>query len=349
MRVGLCYDLRQEYLREGFTAEQTAEFDAPETIAALEFVLRSRGYQVEKIGHLRNLVLRLEAGKRWDFVFNIAEGLAGPGREAQIPCLLEGYGIPCVFSDPMVLALALDKGMTKRILRDARLPTADFRVIRSPTDFSKQDLPYPVFVKPLTEGTGKGISAQSFQNNFEGLEQKCLELWQQFGQPVLVERYLPGREFTVGLLGQGSATEVIAVMEVEFLPTAEAHGYSFENKEHYENRVRYHLVEDPEAIAAAEIARQAWQILGCRDGGRIDLRSDEHGNPQFLEVNPLAGLHPERSDLVILAKLAGWNYAELIGRILDAFVADLPNRQALGWNLKSRRRRSRNHRSRRAS
>jgi len=349
MRVGLCYDLRQDYLDAGFSAEQTAEFDAPETIDALEFVLRTRGEQVERIGHLQSLVNKLARGKRWDYVFSIAEGISGVAREAQIPALLEGYGIPCVFSDPTILSLTLDKAVTKRIIRDAGIPTADFRVLRNPGDLEEFSLPFPVFAKPLAEGTGKGISAHSFVEDLEGLTLQTQKLWQKYAQPVLVEHYLSGREFTVGILGQGKRSQVIGVMEVTFKESAESFGYSYENKEHYEARIQYSLADDAEAKRAGEVALQAWQALGCRDGGRVDIRSNEFGQPHFIEVNPLAGLHPERSDLVILAGMAGLSYADLIGKILDEFLTDLPNRKIPHGQPRLRPFRSRSLRFRKAS
>ena len=130
MLVGLTYDLRDEYLAEGFSHEETAEFDKEETIAGIENALIENGYKVERIGHVRNLSKKLVEGKRWDIVFNIAEGMYGLAREAQVPCLLDAYNIPYVFSDGLVLALALHKGLTKRVIRDAGLSTPDFFVAR---------------------------------------------------------------------------------------------------------------------------------------------------------------------------------------------------------------------------
>jgi D-alanine-D-alanine ligase len=323
VRIGLSYDLREEYIAQGYSAEQTAEFDAGDTVSAIADVIERRGHQTVLIGNLFQLAERLVAGERWDLVFNFAEGLHGLSREAQVPALLDGYEVPYVFSDPLTLTLTLDKGMAKRVVRDHGLPTPGFAVVESVTDLPRIDLEFPVFAKPLAEGSGKGISASSWIADREALSRACQDLMARFRQPVLLEHYLPGREFTVGLLGNGHDARVIGAMEVDFTAQAEAHGYSYENKEHYENRVRYRLVHDAEAQAAADVALGAWKTLRCRDAGRVDLRSDGAGQPQFLEVNPLAGLHPVRSDLVILARLAGYDYAWLIGGILDVACARL--------------------------
>ncbi len=318
MRVGLTYDLRDVYLAEGYGEEETAEFDSPATIDAIAAALARRGFVPDRIGHVRALAERLVAGERWDLVFNIAEGLHGVAREAQVPALLEAYGIPYTFSDPLTLALCLHKGMTKRVVRDAGVPTAAFAVVASMAEVAAVDLPFPLFVKPVAEGTGKGVSAASRVVDRGGLEQACGSVIARFRQPALVEAYLPGREFTVGLVGTGRDAEVVGVMEILFGAAAEAWGYSYENKEHYEGRVSYRLADDAEALAAGEVALAAWRALHCRDGGRLDIRSDSHGRPHFIEANPLAGLHPVRSDLVILSQLAGHDYDWLMGRILDS-------------------------------
>lgn len=318
MRVGLTYDLRQDYLAKGFGEEETAEFDAPETIAAIEGVLKRRGYKVERIGNIRSLVQRLSAGKRWDFVFNIAEGMNGVGREAQVPALLDAYGIPYTFSDPLTMALTLDKAMAKRIVRDHGLATAPFCLVERESQIVEQPLTFPVFAKPVAEGTGKGITETSRVQSLDELVAATRQLLERYRQPALVESFLPGREFTVGVVGTGPQAEVIAVMEIRLLDTAEQGAYSYLNKELCADRVRYTLADDEEAQLAGATALQAWRALRCRDGGRIDLRSDAYCVPQFLEVNPLAGLRPGHSDLVILAELAGWTYDRLVNRIIDS-------------------------------
>ena len=323
MHIGLTFDLREDYLRRGYSEEETAEFDSPETIAALEEALKALGHTPERIGTIHDLAERLTAGERWDLVFNIAEGMHGFSREAQVPALLEAYGIPYVFSDAMVLALALHKGMAKRVVRDSGVPTPDFAVVETPADIGRVRLPFPLFCKPIAEGTSKGISRLSKVTNRAQLKETCLALLEQHRQPVLVEAYLPGREFTVGIVGNGESAHALGVMEVRLNPGADAGIYSFHNKEHYESLVSYTVSQGEAETAAANVALAAWRALGCRDGGRVDIRLDANGQAHFLEVNPLAGLHPVRSDLVILARQSGIDHRTLIGMILDAALKRL--------------------------
>jgi D-alanine-D-alanine ligase len=316
MRVGFTYDLRSDYLAEGYGMEETAEFDSAATIDAIAAALASLGHTVDRIGNVRHLAKRLVAGDRFDLVFNIAEGLHGIARESQVPALLDAYDIPYVFSDPLVLALTQHKGMTKHVIRDCGVPTAPFAVVATMADVAKVKLPYPLFAKPIAEGSGKGINPASRANGPAELGNVCAELLTRFRQPVLVETYLPGREFTVGIVGSGAQAELVGVLEVILTANAEQGVYSYLNKEEYDTRVVYRLVDDdPEGRRAGEVALQAWRALGCRDGGRIDLRSDAKGEPHFLEVNPLAGLSPIKSDLPIMAFKAGWTFEQLIGRI----------------------------------
>jgi D-alanine-D-alanine ligase len=318
LTIGLTYDLRDDYLREGYSLEETAEFDKPDTIAAIENVLLKNGHATDRIGHIQALTRRLATGDRWDLVFNIAEGLHGFGREAQVPALLDAYKIPYTFSDALGQALTLHKGMTKHVVRDLGIPTPDFAVVSDPEDIGRIALPYPLFAKPVAEGTGKGITALSKIDNAEDLQKICTHLLNTFCQPVLVETYLPGREFTVGIVGTGRDARALGAMEVILNPAAEPHAYSYDNKEHYENLVRYAAVDDAEARKAMEISLLAWRGLGLTDGGRIDLRSDDQGIPHFIEVNSLAGLNPLRSDLPILCRLVGIPYEQLITDILNS-------------------------------
>jgi len=318
VKIGITYDLRDDYIAEGYTEEETAEFDHPRTIDAIEEALRDLGYETDRIGHIRALTRRLVAGDRWDLVFNIAEGLRGFGREAQIPALLDAWEIPYTFSDPLVLSLTLHKGLTKRVIRDLGIPTPDFAIIETPEEIAAVALPFPLFAKPVAEGTGKGVTAASKIGDPVGLDRVCRELLATFCQPVLVETFLPGREFTVGIIGTGAEAFAPAVMEVHLTEKAEKEVYSYANKEDWHGRIEYRLAADAMARAAAETALAAWRGLGCRDGGRIDLRADAEGIPHFMEVNPLAGLRPDHSDLPILCELAGMCYRELIAGIMNS-------------------------------
>lgn len=323
MRIGLTYDLRDDYLAMGYTEEETAEFDQPATIEAIEGALRRLGHETDRIGHVKALAARLAAGDRWDLVFNIAEGLHGIAREAQVPALLDAYAIPYTFSDPLVLALTLHKGLTKRVLRDGGLPTPDFREVHEAADIAAVDLPFPLFCKPLAEGTGKGVDGASLVRAPAELRATCERLLAQFRQPVLVETYLPGRELTTGITGTGRAARVVGTMEVILGERAEPGAYTYANKELWEDRVQYRLVtaQDPVVAKAEAVALAAWRLLGCRDGGRLDLRCDAAGEPQLMELNPLAGLHPGHSDLPIICRMAGLPYDELIRRIVDSAAA----------------------------
>ncbi|MBU2499179.1 MAG: D-alanine--D-alanine ligase [Proteobacteria bacterium] len=321
MRIGITYDLQQDYLAKGFSEEAAAEFDRPDTIEAIEGTLQELGYDTDRIGNIQDLTARLAAGDRWDLVFNIAEGIHGFGREAQVPALLDAYGIPYTFSDPLVLSLTLHKGMTKHVIRDLGIPTPDFCVVEEISEVDRVDLPFPLFAKPVGEGTGKGISAASRIANRESLALVCRRLLKTFEQPVLIETFLPGREFTVGITGTGRHATAIGVIEVLLQEDAEPGSYSYTNKKEFEKLVKYSLVEDLPAEKAKEVALAAWRGLGCRDGGRIDLRADAAGTPHFLEVNPLAGLNPNISDLPILCTLAGMTYRELIAKIMESALA----------------------------
>lgn len=326
MLIGLTYDLRSDYLAMGMSMEATAEFDKEETITGIEGALLELGYETDRIGHAKALVRRLEAGDRWDLVFNICEGLTGVAREAQVPAILDLYDVPYVFSDPLVLALTLHKGMTKRVVRDACVPTSDFCVYETAEDLADLRFGAPFFVKPVAEGTGKGCSAKSVVRDRASLAGVCDDLVARFRQPALIEPYLGGREFTVGVTGTGRQAQVVGAMEIVLLSNAEQGGYSYDNKSQYEDRVAYPATDpanDPVAAAAERVALDAWRALGCRDGGRVDIRCDDAQNPMFLEVNPLAGLNPKDSDLPILARMAGVSYTQLIGRIMASAVARL--------------------------
>ena len=319
MHIGLTYDLRSEYLDQGYSEDQTAEFDRGDTIDALEQALIQLGHATNRIGNIGQLIGRLANGDHWDLVFNIAEGLYGMGREAQIPAILDAFAIPYTFSDPLVMSLTLHKAMTKRVIRDAGLPTSNFAMVVQSGDALKVDFPPPFFVKPVAEGTGKGVSPASIVRYQNDLAAACHKLIATYDQPVLVERFLPGREFTVGIIGSGADAAVLGTIEVHLRASAEPDVYSYVNKEHCEELVEYRLVRSKDASPvkeAEDTALRAWQVLGCRDAGRVDLRCDDKGRPQFMEVNPLAGLHPQHSDLPIICNLLGIPYVQLIERIV---------------------------------
>lgn len=318
MKIGLTYDLRQDYLDMGYGEEETAEFDKESTVEGIERALNALNHETERIGHVKNLVKALAQGKRWDLVFNIAEGIYGLAREAQVPALLDAYEIPYVFSDAFTLAITLDKGLTKTIIKDLGVPTADFFVLKSLDDLDQVNLAYPLFAKPIAEGTGKGINANSKIIDKKQLKEVCSKLLNEFQQPVLIETFLSGDEFTVGITGTGNDARVVAVMEILLGEKAEAEIYSYSNKDNYEDRVSYRLATGNIAKQCEEVALAVWRGLGCRDGGRVDVRMDSKGIVNFIEVNPLAGLNYITSDLPIMCGLKGIDFNDLIKEIITS-------------------------------
>ena len=314
MLIGMTYDLRDDYLAQGMSEQEAGEFDVPATIDALEAAISANGHEPERIGGIRALVPALAAGKRWDLVFNICEGVSGIAREAQVPALLEAYDQPFTFSTADVLVVAQDKSLAKLVVRRAGVPTPDFAVVRSARDLQSIDLPYPLFVKPIAEGTSKGIEEESRVNDRKGLTEKCLAVLKTYRQPALVETFLPGTEYTVGILGTGADARAIGVSEIIFRPGGDPTVYSWKNKMDAFDELPLRF--DETARLAAETALDAWRALGCRDGGRVDIRCDGDGVPNFIEVNPLAGIRPGWSELTILAAQAGLPYERLIGEIL---------------------------------
>lgn len=322
MIVGLTYDLQNDCA----DPLDGAEFDSEETIAAIEGAIQAMEHRAVRIGHAERLARSLLAGERWDLVFNIAEGRRGFGREALVPSLLDHFEIPYTFSDPLVCAVTLHKGAAKRWVRDVGIPTADFMVVESLGDLARlgaTGLAFPLFAKPVAEGSSKGVDADSLVRTPEALEAVCARLLDRFRQPVLVERHLPGREVTVGVVGTGAAARTVGVLEVQLVGPADSAGYTYDNKKEWRERVRYRLTDDRFAEQAAAVALAAHRALGARDAARVDVRADEHGRPNFIEINPLPGLNPVTSDLPILWALGGRSYDDLIAAVIDSACARL--------------------------
>jgi len=318
MIIGLTYDLRADYENSGCDEEDLAEFDSEETISLIDQAINRLGYKTDRIGNARSLACRLGAGEKWDLVFNIAEGLSGRCRESYVPSMLEVYKIGYTFSDPLVCAITLDKSFAKRIVRDAGLPTARFKVVESSEDIHHISLDYPLFAKPVAEGTGKGINHNSRIESYEQLMNTCEYLLDRFAQPVLVEEFLPGREFTVGVLGNGDDAYVLGIMEIEIPHDTKGAVYSYVAKEQCEKQVNYLPYQKGSLHRQLEqLALKCYKVLQCRDAARVDIRCDRKGVPCFLEVNPLPGLHPTHSDLPMIATQEGMKYDELIGAIIS--------------------------------
>lgn len=328
INVGLTFDLKDDYLKLGFSNEEVAEFDAPETIDALDHAITALGFEVIRIGNIFNLVEFLNSGNRCDLVFNICEGMFGIAREAQVPCLLDAYQIPYIFSTPDVLNLTLDKGLTKLIAEQAGILTAEFKVVSQLNELQSINIPFPLFVKPVAEGTSKGIDGFSLVKDQVQLEESVSYLLNSFHQPVLVESFLPGREFTVGIIGSGDDTKALGTMEILLNESAPHPIYSYSVKKDWEKYASYRIANDPVALKCAEIAIEVWKLIKGKDAGRVDFRLDVNGKPNLIEVNPLAGLNPTYSDLPILARLSGITYDQLISEIMNSAV------KRFGLNLK---------------
>jgi len=327
VRIGFTYDLKDDYLALGFGEHDVAEFDSPATIAAIEGALTALGHEVERVGHVRALAARLVAGWRCDLVFNIAEGVAGFGRESQVPALLEAYGIPYTFSDPLVCALTLHKAMAKHVARSSGVPTPRFVVVTTPAEAAAVTLPLPLFAKPVAEGSSKGVTGKSLVTSRAALVEVCTELLRDYRQPVLVEEYLSGREFTVGILGTGKEARALATLEVVLRAGATDGAYSYRNKTQWRDFVEYALLPAGDLRRDVEdVALATWRCLDCRDAGRVDVRLDGGGRPQMIEVNPLAGLTPGYSDLPMMAEQTGMDFTTLIAEILRSALARLDAR-----------------------
>ena len=316
LRIGLVYDLRDDYLALGWSVDDVAEFDSASTIDGLEAALIECGHTVERIGNADRLIARLAAGDRWDLCFSVAECVAGKGRESLVPALLDHYGIASTFADPLVCGLTLDKPLAKRVLRDLGLPTPAFFVVETQDDVAAVTLPAPLFAKPSREGSSKGIEEQSLIRDKADLAAVCADLLKRFDQPVLVEAFLPGREVTVSIVGSGDDAEVVGVLEVLARSGRKDGVYSYEAKENWRELLDYRLVDGDDFDTASTLALAAYRGIGCRDAGRVDLRMDPAGLWSIIEINALPGMNHVHSDLPMTARMAGWNYADLIDRIV---------------------------------
>jgi D-alanine-D-alanine ligase len=317
MKVGLTYDLRSWYTDRGYSMDETAEFDKQETIDALEKSLQLMGYETELIGNTFQLIEALASGKKWDLVFNIAEGLYGDGRESVVPAILDQYKIPYVFSGPVIMGLSLNKHLAKLVVESSGVPVSPGKLITKLQDLDSCNLNYPLFVKPVSEGTGKGITDKSLVRSAAELRKMVDWILSEFHQPALVEEYLPGREFTVGIVGYGNDAVAIGGMEVicaNNLP------YSVEVKENYQNYCTYKPLASDIVDECKSVALGAWKALDAVDAGRVDLKADRNGRICFIEANPLAGLNPVHSDLPILSRMSGIEYQSLMEMIMKAAI-----------------------------
>lgn len=312
--VGLIFNMKRE------TNETEAEFDSPGTIQAIATAIESFGHTVVQLEAKPELPRRLLATKP-DVVFNIAEGIRGRGREAQVPALLELLGIPYSGSDSTTMSLCLDKGLTKQILRAANIETPEWQVLVTGREKLKT-LRYPVIVKPNAEGTSKGITSASVFHDEPSALAAAKILIERYRQPALIEEYIAGREFTVGLLGD-RRPQVLPPLELVFLRGDATPVYGYEEKQKWMDYMRWDCPANltPSELENIEkIAIDTFIALNCRDVARIDLRMAKDGTVYVIECNPLPGLAPDYSDLCNIAKTAGLDFRTLIAEILAGCI-----------------------------
>jgi D-alanine-D-alanine ligase len=318
LRIGFTFNVKRIASKGGNDTE--AEYDAPETIDAIRDALESYGHQVLPFEATAELPRQLMESPV-DLVFNIAEGAGGRNREAAVPALCELLGIPYTGSDAATLSIALDKALSKRVLLQHGILTAEFQLMETGRERLSPKLKFPLIVKPNQEGSSKGVSASaSVVDDDAALRAVVRELIERYRQPALIEVYIPGREFTVGLLGD-RRPRVLPPMEILFKDKNNQRPvYDFQIKQEWEKHVSYQCPADltPVELKAMErVARDTFAALDCRDVSRVDFRMTPKGELYVIEVNPLPGLTPGYSDLCLIATAAGIDYRTLIGEILE--------------------------------
>jgi len=324
MKIGLSYDVKELAPKaEGLPEDAFEEYDSPETVEALAAAINSHGHEVLKLGggpaFLRDILQQ-----KPDMVFNIAEGLGNfRSREAQVPSVLEMLDIPYSGSDPLTLAICLEKPLTKQMVADAGVATPRWRVVNDIASLEGIDwkgFSFPAFAKPAHEGSSKGIRRASRVENAHKLRELLKQQMALYQQPMMVEEFIYGEEVTVGLLGNAPA-RVTGIMHVVPRQKQPDFVYSLEVKRNWQELVDY---ECPARLDESVLSRikksslKAFEVLGIRDLARMDFRIGGDGIPYFLEVNPLPGLNPKSGDFVIMARAMGWSYNALIGAVLDS-------------------------------
>ncbi len=328
MLIGIAYDLKAEFAalaaaRPNAPDDLLEEFDSPVTVEGLEAALLSGGHRVLRLGGGRALVREL-LDCPVDLVFNIAEGFGSRSREAHVPAVCEMLGIAYTHSDPLTCAATLDKAVTKHLVAAAGIPTAPFAVIDDARQVETCALEFPLFAKPLFEGSSIGIRDGARCDNRADLDRRVRKILGDYNQPALVEEFLPGAEVTVGILGTGSSARILGAMEV--VPLTESREdfvYSLDLKRDVNFHERIEYVVPPRLSPALvarieEISLAAYRALSCRDVGRVDLRLGRDGEPKFMEINPLPGLKPGWSDMAVLAGKAGMKYDRMILEIVES-------------------------------
>lgn len=335
MRVALAYNLKRVKPERGGAHDDEAEYDGPATIGAIVSALESLGHDVVELEADRSFPRAVLATKP-DVVFNVAEGAAGRSREAQVPALLELLEIPYTGSDPAALVLTLDKAVAKAVVREAGLYTPRSYVVLDGTEEAPPGFRFPAIVKPVAEGSSKGVLPASVATREEDARDLACIIANRYEQGALVEEFLPGREFTVAVLGDPA--EALPPMEIVLSTGTAFPVYSFDHKLEPTDEVRY---ESPARIPPElerelrDLALRSFHALGCRDVARIDLRLDREGRPAFIECNPLPGLTPGWSDLCLIAEPAGIDYRSLIRRILEPAVRRMRGVPASAFDVAS--------------
>jgi D-alanine-D-alanine ligase len=326
-KVGLTYNLkRQVGADEGVPEDFYAEFDEIETVDAIAHALESGGCEVIRIEADEKAYSKLVKLKP-NIVFNIAEGLYGESRESQIPAILEMLRIPYTGSGPTTLAISLNKGLTHQLLSANGILTPSFQVFTNVKEVTSRNLDFPVVVKPISEGSSKGIRNNSLVRDEQSLKKQISWVTETYNQPAIVEEFLSGREFTVGLIGNNEP-KVLPIVEITFdkLPRGSSQLYSYEAKWIWDVPEKpLNIFNCPAEISErlsktiGSIAVKTFKVLHCRDVCRIDMRLDEKARPHVLDVNPLPGMIPDpnaHSCLPEAAIVAGYTYDQLIFTIL---------------------------------
>ncbi len=323
--VGLTYDLKTDYaFKAGDPADANAEFDSPSTIEVISSAIEANGFRVKLIGNVLSLLEKM-GSLNVDMVFNISEGLTGRNRESQVPILLEMMGTPFVGSDALTLGVTLDKIMAKKIFMAEKIPTPRFYEFASAHDVAQDNhYRFPLIVKPRFEGSSKGLTPNSRVENHADLKTQVEYIVSTYKQPALVEEFIAGQEFTVGIIGNDNP-EVLPVVQIEIDGEVKLND-KFYTFDYIQGSALQYVC--PAKISAdleqtlRDIALRTFKAVECRDFGRIDFRVDRKGHPYVLEINPLPSLSSE-DVFMATARCLGITYNDIIGKILNSALQRL--------------------------
>lgn len=326
-RVGITYDLKSDWQgSKDDPIDAAAELDGNKTIECIKIALESAGHEIVLIGGACQLInLQARGDLKVDIVFNISEGFKGRNRESQVPALLDLYNIPFVGADALTLGVTLDKVMAKKCFIAEGIPTARYFKANIEDDLYKLNtIGFPLFVKTLHEGTSKGITKDSRVENFKDLGEQVNRICHHYKQAALVEEFIKGTEFTVGVIGNNPP---LAMPVVQYAIAGKTSlGNEFYSYRHVAEKLVEHICPAPidEKLSGrlADLAVRAYQAVDCRDFGRVDFRVDEAGNPYVLEINPLPNLSPD-DVFVLFGRVKGMSYNQIINKIMDEALARL--------------------------